>query len=181
LRQLIFGGIPEVDWIQVRDGYNAKFSARPEATLVDIFWNYCQWFKDLSGFGPRVERSISVGEWDYVLKIHIEISRGPMLQELAIVKEAPREPITMDDDSRYDVDRIGGVSEIMVAGEQVKPDEDIESTFLEPLTLISRRMKMMMTPRRPSRRTQPISRRESWALGGVYIEGLEGRESRTGP
>jgi hypothetical protein len=69
LRQFIFRGIPEVDWTQVRDGYNAKFSPQPEATLGDIFWNYCQWFKDLSGFGPGVERSISVGEWGRVLRM----------------------------------------------------------------------------------------------------------------
>jgi hypothetical protein len=122
LRQFIFRGIPEVDWIQVRDGYNAKFSPQPGATLVDIFWNYCQWFKDLSGFGPGVERSISVGEWGRVLGIDAEISGG---RELAAVNGAPCRAITRDDDSRCD-DHIGGVSEIVAAGEQVEPDEDIE-------------------------------------------------------
>jgi hypothetical protein len=78
MRQFIFRGIPEVDWVQVRDSYNGKFRQEPEATLVDIFWNYCQWFQDLSCFGPGVERSLSVGEWDRVLRIHIKVSGGPM-------------------------------------------------------------------------------------------------------
>jgi hypothetical protein len=78
MRQFIFRGIPEVDWVQVRDSYNGKFRPGPEATLVDIFWNYCQWFQDLSCFGPGVERSLSVGEWDRVLRIHIKVSGGPM-------------------------------------------------------------------------------------------------------
>jgi hypothetical protein len=75
LRQFIFRGM-EVNWTLVRDGYNARFNPEPEVTLVDIFWNYCQWFQDLSGFGPGVERSISVGEWGRVLRIVAVVESG---------------------------------------------------------------------------------------------------------
>ena len=172
LQQFIFCGIPEFDWIQVRDGYKAKFSPRPEATLIDIFWNYCQWFKDLSGFGPRTERPISVGEWDRVLKIHIEISRGPK----------SKKPHVGDDDNRYGVDHIGGVSEIMATGEQVKPDEGIEMPdpdapviphldFSEdedddPTGGSQASRDTRAQHHGSPRRVQPISGGVPWALGG---------------